>query len=346
MKSARDFLVAQNEKEDGLVKVAPGTITFLEKHIAESDTKMENIKSEISDLEKRIENQFNGKDMQKVGYKLHSVFIHRGQATFGHYWVYIRDFQRGIYRIYNDKTISEAPENEVTGSDLKDSEATAYYVTYVRDDLTTSLVNAVVRDIDGYITDDEENDDNDIQIDSKPMSAQSSLNSNQETHKENIPPSLPHRNLPPNPSDSGNLAPPPPSVFAIAAAAASASVGKLNDSDSTNSGNFLSPLKTNENYNNTTTENFSSNGIQDTEMTSPISINANLNHTTNKNVPLASSSSSSLDPLSVNNNNQTNLLDQTPQKEEEKVDDETNKKNKEKINNDDTENENLIDIDE
>lgn len=84
--------------------------------------------------------------MKKVGYRLHSVFIHRGQATFGHYWIYIRDFKNKLYRMYNDQTITEVPESEVF-NDNEDNAATPYFLVFIREDLTDQMVASVVRDV-------------------------------------------------------------------------------------------------------------------------------------------------------------------------------------------------------
>lgn len=145
----------QNEAGED-IKVSTETISFLKRHTNQLQTKIKKIESKIKSLEEKVEYQFSG--MKSAGYKLHSVFIHRGQASFGHYWIYIRDFKRGIYRVYNDKTISEVPESEVTGNDIKDPEATPYFVTYIREDLVDSLVDTVVRKIEVNDDDSESND--------------------------------------------------------------------------------------------------------------------------------------------------------------------------------------------
>jgi hypothetical protein len=44
------------------------------------------------ELKTSLSNQFA--DLHKYGYHIHSVFIHRGSVSFGHYWLYIYDFRR------------------------------------------------------------------------------------------------------------------------------------------------------------------------------------------------------------------------------------------------------------
>lgn len=214
-------MLAQNkalaEGKDVLAGVAPSTIEFLEKHLAQFKLKQSSIRAEIALLESKLDHQFD--DMRRVGYKLHSVFIHRGQATFGHYWVHIHDFKTNVYRTYNDKIVSEANADEVLGNapkgsmSIKDAEATAYYVTYVRED-NVSLVDAVVRDI---VEEEEEDADlQDTQVD--PVTSKKSDemlidlgDSDEEVlivgeHKAQAPPPLPSRAPAPTPGP----APAPP----------------------------------------------------------------------------------------------------------------------------------------
>lgn len=84
-------------------------------------------------LTAQLESLFS--NMKREAYRLHAVICHQGQAArSGHYWVYIRDFESGRWRKYNDSRITE-----VSGDlDLKGEE---YYVAYVREDMTTTAVD-------------------------------------------------------------------------------------------------------------------------------------------------------------------------------------------------------------
>ncbi|KAK4178583.1 putative ubiquitin carboxyl-terminal hydrolase 2 [Triangularia setosa] len=48
----------------------------------------------------------------EVEYRLHAVFCHRGSTGYGHYWVWIKDFERGVWRKYNDNTVTLHTEQE------------------------------------------------------------------------------------------------------------------------------------------------------------------------------------------------------------------------------------------
>ncbi|KAK4198831.1 hypothetical protein QBC40DRAFT_341004 [Triangularia verruculosa] len=48
----------------------------------------------------------------KMEYRLHAVFCHRGSTGAGHYWAWIKDFERGVWRKYNDTTVTLFTEEE------------------------------------------------------------------------------------------------------------------------------------------------------------------------------------------------------------------------------------------
>ncbi|KAK9465844.1 hypothetical protein V1512DRAFT_276956 [Lipomyces arxii] len=105
----------------------------------------------IRELQARITSQYG--DLTKLGYRVHSVFIHRGQATYGHYWIYIYDFATKKFRKYNDKQVSDVSEDEVMPFDSKfefngtfdESAATPYFLVFVKEDSTEMLIETVKR---------------------------------------------------------------------------------------------------------------------------------------------------------------------------------------------------------
>ncbi|KAK9452222.1 uncharacterized protein V1518DRAFT_410664 [Limtongia smithiae] len=116
------------------------------------------LEARIAELESKIAAQFA--DLRTLAYTVHAVFIHRGQATYGHYWIYIYDVAANVFRQYNDGRVSECSEDEVmaTAGDAGAvarmkasagagtvSEATPYFLVFVRQDQTQELVEAVCR---------------------------------------------------------------------------------------------------------------------------------------------------------------------------------------------------------
>ena len=95
------------------------------------DTELSQLYNSIIALESKIGYQFD--KFQDIGYSLFAVFIHRGEASYGHYWVYIKDFEKdGIWRKYNDETVTEVPQLEVFNF-TESNTATPYFLVYVRD---------------------------------------------------------------------------------------------------------------------------------------------------------------------------------------------------------------------
>jgi hypothetical protein len=106
------------------------------------------------DLNQNIASNFT--DMRKHGYRLHAAFFHRGTAGFGHYWIYIFDTKKEIWRKYNDDYVSEVTDiNEIFACPPEAEPnykgtgypANPYFLVYVRDDEKDHLVEAVHRNI-------------------------------------------------------------------------------------------------------------------------------------------------------------------------------------------------------
>lgn len=94
--------------------------------------------------------------MRKHGYRLHAAFFHRGTAGFGHYWIYIFDTVKEIWRKYNDEYVTDITDiNEIFASPPESEPAykgtgipaNPYFLVYVRDDQKDHLVQAVHRNI-------------------------------------------------------------------------------------------------------------------------------------------------------------------------------------------------------
>ncbi|CAG8588324.1 20530_t:CDS:10 [Dentiscutata erythropus] len=71
------------------------------------------------------------KDMTECVYRLYAVFIHSGQATFGHYWIYIYDFEKNRWLKYNDSYVTKVDDYEVF-ADTTGKSANPYCMVYVR----------------------------------------------------------------------------------------------------------------------------------------------------------------------------------------------------------------------
>ncbi len=104
---------------------------FWEKFVAEETEERERLAAERDMI-------FS--DSHEVAYRLHAVVCHAGAtASAGHYWVWIHDFERGVWRKYNDTTVSVHPAEFVFGE--LNTKGEPYYLAYVRADEVQSLVS-------------------------------------------------------------------------------------------------------------------------------------------------------------------------------------------------------------
>lgn len=131
--------------EDKTLSVQPSTIQTIDEEIANLRDQLQQISSRLNTLDKLVVNQFTS--YKKVGYSIFAVFIHRGEASYGHYWVYIKDPQKNIFRKYNDEIVSEVPLSEVINF-TSENTATPYYIVYVKDALQQDYIQPLKRIID------------------------------------------------------------------------------------------------------------------------------------------------------------------------------------------------------
>lgn len=78
-------------------------------------------------------------DMRNVVYRLHAVICHGGGLGSGHYWVWIYDFEKNVWRSYNDERVEVHADKDKVLNDLNNG-ASPYYVAYVREDEVDRLV--------------------------------------------------------------------------------------------------------------------------------------------------------------------------------------------------------------
>ncbi|KAK7745863.1 ubiquitin-specific protease ubp2 [Cytospora paraplurivora] len=83
-------------------------------------------------------------DMTDVAYRLHAVICHGGGLGFGHYWVWIYDFDDNVWRSYNDERVEVHRDEAKVLRDLN-SNGKPYYVAYVREDEISRMVKVPPR---------------------------------------------------------------------------------------------------------------------------------------------------------------------------------------------------------
>lgn len=88
------------------------------------------------ELQAALARQFT--EFSQLGYRVHAIFIHRGQAGFGHYWIYIRDLVTGTFSKFNDELVTQVTKEEVMDFSPQNL-ATPYYLVFIREDLLAGM---------------------------------------------------------------------------------------------------------------------------------------------------------------------------------------------------------------
>lgn len=108
---------------------------------------LKGIDQRIWGLKESIKDEFDGSQYQRLAYRLHAIFIHRGSAGFGHYWIYIRDFRRNLWLKYNDEYVSQETDFDLAKVCAPEGSpaATPYFCVYVKESMENELVESLHR---------------------------------------------------------------------------------------------------------------------------------------------------------------------------------------------------------
>lgn len=104
------------------------------------------IEQEVKDTQTMISSQFA--DSKHLPYRLYAVFMHQGSVEFGHYYIYIYDFKKEVWRKYNDNEIIEVQNTaEIFSNQGRANAPTPYFLVYVNGSMRERLVDPVCREI-------------------------------------------------------------------------------------------------------------------------------------------------------------------------------------------------------
>lgn len=91
----------------------------------------------INEIDEEISKKYDV--INKTPYVLHSILVHEGIESFGHYFALIKDYNLDIWRKYNDSIVTLVPEEEVNKIVSGQSEGkSAYCILYINQQLTKS----------------------------------------------------------------------------------------------------------------------------------------------------------------------------------------------------------------
>jgi ubiquitin carboxyl-terminal hydrolase 25/28 len=107
---------------------------------------------EIKDTKAMISSHFA--EFRTLAYRLYAVFVHHGSVSFGHYYIYIFDFDKQIWRKYNDEYVTEVQNvDEIFKPGSTNNPPTPYFLVYVNDDMKSRLASPVCREVNETMTD-------------------------------------------------------------------------------------------------------------------------------------------------------------------------------------------------
>lgn len=123
--------------------IVPDHFIEMQEKANELRDELASVTAEIDELEPRLLTLFA--DMKSTPYTIHSLFMHRGQTGGGHYWIYIRDFERNVWRKYNDSSVDEVADVSKIFTQEEKYPATPSGIIYVREDMKHQLTQALSR---------------------------------------------------------------------------------------------------------------------------------------------------------------------------------------------------------
>lgn len=98
----------------------------------EVELQVDILKKSIEDLECQLAQMFEEPALHHIPYKLHAVVVHEGQASVGHYWVYIFDNFKNVWMKFNDIQVTESSWNELLQDSIGgQNNASAYCLMYI-----------------------------------------------------------------------------------------------------------------------------------------------------------------------------------------------------------------------
>jgi hypothetical protein len=120
----------------------PTLLETMQQHIGEVRCQAAQLEQKIFQLEQEKASMF--KDATHNEYHLFGIFLHEGEANFGHYWLLLYDAPRKRWLKYNDSLVIPVSEDQVF-QDTTGKTFNAQSLIYVQSDKLESLTNVMVR---------------------------------------------------------------------------------------------------------------------------------------------------------------------------------------------------------
>ncbi|KAI7873880.1 cysteine proteinase, partial [Lichtheimia hyalospora FSU 10163] len=128
----------RDQESEELAQMHEQALQLLKEEANTARKTIERSRETIHQLQQRIRTQYE--DLTDIAYRLHAVFIHQGQANYGHYWVYIYNHQKEQWWKYNDSLVTKVDENEIF-QNTTGRTANPYFVVYIKESEVERLVD-------------------------------------------------------------------------------------------------------------------------------------------------------------------------------------------------------------
>lgn len=115
-------------------------ITYLTALQEKTNDQVTAMETKYNELQEEIKGHY--KSIDKTSYHLQSILIHDGNHESGHFYTFIKDFAKGIYRRYNDHNVSEVTEERVKEESIGGlGNISAYCLIYVNEEIYQTCCN-------------------------------------------------------------------------------------------------------------------------------------------------------------------------------------------------------------
>ncbi|KAI8336791.1 hypothetical protein BC941DRAFT_514209 [Chlamydoabsidia padenii] len=98
---------------------------------------------QANDYETKIRHEYD--DLTECEYLLHAVFMHKGEANYGHYWLYILDHKTDCWWKFNDSIVTKVEESEIL-KNTTGTKSNPYFLVYIRKESIDSLAEVTRAD--------------------------------------------------------------------------------------------------------------------------------------------------------------------------------------------------------
>ncbi|OOQ82320.1 putative ubiquitin carboxyl-terminal hydrolase [Penicillium brasilianum] len=137
---------------DSSLDIKPELLNELDQLCQTVQSELQSVDQDIQNIHNMLSKQFS--EFTKLPYRLYAVFVHHGSVSFGHYWIYIHDFRKDVWRKYNDEYVTEVQNlDEIFKNTDTKNPPTPYFLVYINDTMKDRLVDPVCRDIPEWQTD-------------------------------------------------------------------------------------------------------------------------------------------------------------------------------------------------